>query len=344
VRFGAFQDDDWPGVLEPFAKRQIELDDSARKELVNWTGGIPVLVVAVCGGLFESCRDGQIFSKAEVDSAAEGVIADYCDQVEMLWHDLLTESQLDLVNLASQRERSRADLSQERIQTLMHRGLAVEAGGNRLRGSCRILERYAAQHGQSLPELKKLFTASEDYHRNMAEVLQLRLAAVRDADADAEHHVRELLKAMPNPETAKALIRNVADACLDLLVQFEFADGSIKPQWVSAWKSTGKLGNSDIDRQILPGKVPAYRGARMRLLSLLHNEDAEGQAKCRRSTFVLLQFVFDAANFGQHAKEIGEAVPRSFIAAVANGAVELLHQVQEDIRHQLRQPQPARAG
>lgn len=331
VRFGAFREDDWPVVLEPFAARQVILDASACKELVNWTGGIPVLVMAVCGHLFESCRDGEPLAKVEVDNAAERVIGEYRDHIEMLWHDLPTETRLDLVDLASRHETSRADLSPERIETLMHRGLAVEAGGNRLRGNCRILERYAAQHGQSLPEVKKLFTAPEDYHRNLAEVFQLRLAAVRDFDANAEQHVRELLKAMAKPETAKVLIRNVADACLELLVEFEFPDGTIDPQWISAWKSTGKVGNSEGDRQILAGRVPTYRGPRMKLLSLLHDEEAAGSAKSRRSTFILLQFVYNAANFGQHAKEIGEAVPRSFITAVAIGAVELLQQVQEDL-------------
>jgi len=330
VRFGAFREDDWPAVLEPFGARRVILDDSARKELVNWTGGIPVLVMAICGGLFESCRDGETFGKAEVDSTAERVLGDYRDHIEMLWHDLPTETRLDLVDLASRHETSRADLSPERIETLVHRGLAVEAGGNRLRGNCRILERYAAQHGQSLPEVKKLFTASEAYYRNIAEVFQLRLAAVRDFDANAEQHVRALLKAMPDPETAKALIRNVADACLELLVEFEFPDGTIDPEWVKEWGSTTNLGNLDGDRQNLQRKVPAFRGPRMRLLSLLHNEATAGRAKSRRSSFLLLQFVSNAANFGQHAKEIGETVPRSFITAVANAAVELLHQVRED--------------
>lgn len=331
VRFGAFQSDDWENVLQPFAGRGVTVDASARKELVNWTGGIPVLVMAVCERLFDTCADGQTLSKPEADAAAERVMADYREHIEMLWEDLPTETRLDVVELAQNRERPRAGLSQERIEALLQRGLAVEAGGNKLRANCRIMERQALECGKGLPEVRKLFSAPEDYARHIGEVFQLRLAAVRGFDENAEHHVAELLKAMPNPETAKALIRNVADVCLELLLRFEFPKGAIDRNWVSAWKAAGKLGNSDSDSDILSAKVPRHRGARMKLLSLLHDEQAAGRAKSRRSTFLLLQAVFDAGRFGQHAAEIGEAVPPSFIRVIANAAVELLHQVREDL-------------
>ncbi|HOW63729.1 MAG TPA: AAA-like domain-containing protein [Candidatus Paceibacterota bacterium] len=331
VRFGAFQSDDWPGVLQPFAERHITLDASARKELVNWTGGIPVLVMAVCEGLFESCQDGQTLSKPEVDQAAEGVVKDYREHIDILWADL-AESRLDFWELATQSEKSRSSLIPDRIDELVHRGLAVEVGGNKLRGNCRIMERYAAQHGKVLPEVQKLFGAIEDYDRNIGDVFQLRLNALRGFNNDAEHHLRELLKAMPNSETAKALIRNFADSCLDALVQFEFPDETIDQQWIGAWKSDGKLGNSDNDREIISGRVPQARGTRMKLLGLLHDEKSAGKAKSRRSTFLLLEAVHKAGNFGQHAKEYGELVTHSFITAVCCAAVELFNHVREDTR------------
>jgi hypothetical protein len=135
---------------------------------------------------------------------------------------------------------------------------------------------------------------------------------------------------MPNPETAKALIRNVVDSCAELMIQFEFSSKTINVGWVKDWKTNGKLGNSEADREILSGNVPRKRGGRMKLLRLLHDEDTDGEAKARRSTFLLLDTLSAAERFGQHATEIGEPVPKSFISVVANAAVELLNQLKED--------------
>jgi hypothetical protein len=44
----------------------------------------------------------------------------------------------------------------------------------------------------------------------------------------------------------------------------------------------------------------------------------------------LLDTLSAAERFGQHATEIGEPVPKSFISVVANAAVELLNQLKED--------------
>jgi hypothetical protein len=330
VRFAAFQSADWADVLQPFAARNITFDESARKELSNWTGGVPVLVVAVCEQLFDRYNDGHTCSKADIDATAESVLRDNREHIEMLWADLPTESQLDAIDLADNREKPKAGLAHERVDLLLHRGLAVEAGGNKLRANCRIIERYAQQRGRSLPDLQKLFSTTEDYERNIPEVLLLRLASVRGFDADAEHHVRELVKAMPNPETAKALIRNVVDSCAELMIQFEFSSKTINVGWVKDWKTNGKLGNSEADREILSGNVPRKRGGRMKLLRLLHDEDTDGEAKARRSTFLLLDTLSAAERFGQHATEIGEPVPKSFISVVANAAVELLNQLKED--------------
>lgn len=336
VRFGAFQPNDWADVLQPFAARKVTVDESARKELNNWTGGIPVLVMAVCERLFAECSDGQTLSKTDADAAAEQVMRDYREHIETLWGDLPTAARLDVVELARRREISRADLAAERIELLVQRGFATDAGGNKLRSNCRIMERHAAQLGESLPELKRLFSTLDDYERNITEVLQLRLAQLRGLYADAEQHLGELLKALPKPETAKLLIRNVADSCLELLLNFEFPNGTIDGKWVNDWKCNGKLNNPENDRDILAGKVPCYRGPRMKLLSLLHDEKTIGTAKGRRSTFILLESVSKAGGFGQHANELGESIPRSFVTAIASVAVELLHQVKEDTSSKTR--------
>lgn len=329
IRFGAFQEDDWAALLDPFKAKGVTIEESALKELRNWTGGIPLLVMAICERLFDSCVEGQSFSKSHVDEAAKQVMSDYREHIATLWEDLPQETRLDAVELARNHELSQSDLGKERADALLDRGLAARAAGTKLRQSCRIMETHANQQGQSLPEVKRLFSAAVDYDRNITEVFQLRLAMLQSDDGDMETHVRHLLEATHKPEVAKALIRNVAAECLEQLLLFEFPTGGIDAALVSSWDLEGRL-HKEVDREILASTVPTKRGGRMKLMSLLHDENAAGKAKTRRSTFILLETVYEAGNFGHHADEIGEAVPRSFMNAIGGVAVELLTQVKED--------------
>lgn len=114
------------------------------------------------------------------------------------------------------------------------------------------------------------------------------------------------------------------------MIQLEFSNQTVNPDWIKDWKATGKLTGVEIDQEILAGKIPRRRGSRMKLLRLLHTEGIAGEAKSRRSTYILLDTLSEAERFGQHAAEIGEPVPWSFISVVANAAVELLIQLKED--------------
>lgn len=331
-RFCAFQSADWPGVLQPLLNKRITVDESGQKEILNWTGGIPVLTMAVCGTIFARFDQGQVVAKADVDVAAQQVARDYRDHIEMLWDDLPTEARLDVLDLANYKELSRAGRSSDRIELLTSRGLAVEAGGNKLKPGCRLMEQFALHRGQSLHEVKRLFSAVPDYERSIPEVLQLRLAHLKGFNTEVELRLIELLKAIPKPETGKCLIRDIADCCLDLLLDCEFPGGRIEDALVTDWEANHKLRDDDPkDREILNRKVPNSRGPKMKLLSLLHDENTAGIAKTRRSTFILLQAVFQAGAYGQHVADIREVVPRSFVTAISHVAVELLHQIREDI-------------
>ena len=108
VRFGAFQAGDWPSILQPLQEKGIVVEESGRKDLLNWTGGIPLLTVAVCGRLFDEFGEGQVVTKTEVDAAAQKAALDFRDHIATLWDDLPTEAQLDLLDLANSKELSRA--------------------------------------------------------------------------------------------------------------------------------------------------------------------------------------------------------------------------------------------
>ena len=51
-------EDDLDGFLAPFLDLDITFDTSARKELMNWSGGVPLLTAAVMARIFEQVKSG----------------------------------------------------------------------------------------------------------------------------------------------------------------------------------------------------------------------------------------------------------------------------------------------
>ena len=70
--------------LGPLRDAGSEFEDSARKEIVNWTGGVPVLVCALLRRLLEE-HAGTRLLKSQIDRAAEEVLAERGQLLAALW-------------------------------------------------------------------------------------------------------------------------------------------------------------------------------------------------------------------------------------------------------------------
>ena len=71
----ALDDSDIEAFLQPLRDVGCEFDQSARKEIVNWTGGVPLLVCALLQRLAEE-PPGTRLSRPEIERAAEEVLAE----------------------------------------------------------------------------------------------------------------------------------------------------------------------------------------------------------------------------------------------------------------------------
>ena len=123
------------------------------------------------------------------------------------------------------------------------------------------------------------------------------------------------------------MMRGVFDRAAALMLKLEFPEDSISSKLVSAWKFEHKLNDPVRNRDILEQKIPRLRGNKMKLLGLLFNHNAAGKPQCRQCTFHLVDFGFNAGKHGQHAVEIGEAVPLEFAVSATFAAIELCHQL-----------------
>src|SRR5262249_25622408 len=67
---GAFDHADWDELLAPLRDEAGTIAASGRKEIENWTGGVPVLTAGLLGCLFDRTGPEQTIDKEVVDAAA----------------------------------------------------------------------------------------------------------------------------------------------------------------------------------------------------------------------------------------------------------------------------------
>ena len=101
----------------------------------------------------------------------------------------------------------------------------------------------------------------------------MRLAQLAGFAPEAVKHVTNIIKAIPDPETAKELIRGLADRCLDILLKHVFPTGKLSPASVAEWTRDYKI-DPKKNQEMCAGNVPRNRGQRMRLLDLLFEEQS----------------------------------------------------------------------
>src|SRR5579862_8997809 len=151
VFIGPFPESDWDDLTAPFKDNGVVMDGAARKELINWSGGVPVLAAATLEGLAEPAHAGQTLSKAEVDAVAETVLEARRSLLDALWDECGAELRGDIAALAARESEGvlLSELSDVRQRALEGRGFGV-ASGNRIRSSCRLMARYAAQQAPAV--------------------------------------------------------------------------------------------------------------------------------------------------------------------------------------------------
>ena len=211
VRVGALDDEDLEAFMQPLFDTGGTVDGSARKEISNWTGGVPLLVCALLGRLYNVRGETSRLSKQDIDQAAEAVLDEHRELLGALWDDCDVELRADLATLAAA-DVSRADLSERRLRAVEDRGYGRMAG-TRLRSACRLMQRYATQQAPAIANLKRLFSSSSGFETNIRSALEMRLEQV--ATPRTDRHLRDFVSRAvrdldDNPELAVNGVRGIA--------------------------------------------------------------------------------------------------------------------------------------
>ena len=331
VKVAALDGVDLEAFMQPLFDTGRTLDGSAQKEITNWTGGVPLLVCALLGRLCDTHSESPRLSKTDIDQAAEAVLDEQRELFAALWDDCGVELKDDLASLAGA-DVPRVDLSDPRVRVIEERGFGRVAG-NRLRGSCRFMQRYAKQQAPAVADLKRLFGTASGFDTNIRSLLELRLEQVATPRTDkalrdfVAHAVRDV---DDNPDIALSGVRGIVTRALTLIWEAELPQDQMIPAgWIHEWKQVQV--NFPNDR----GRLPRSDGAQCRLLQLVTGTaDARRQSRyVTKTTCLLVDHLQSVGDFGQHRNKSPESkVTVGFAASVVLAAISLVESLSDDLR------------
>lgn len=312
---GPFDTSDWDDLLQPLGARRT-IEDGARKEIVNWTGGVPLLAAALALRLLD-LHGASALTKADVDRAAGEILAD-TPLLEELWDDCTEELKGDLVDLAHA-PLPNSRIPEARRAALVGRGYATD-GGSQLKASCRLMEAFARANGPGVSDLRRLFGAPSDYTKNVRAALELRLGHVQATNADLRSAVEKALRELDPQDPAGSFVwfRTITERALKAIWSAEAPGGRLSAGWGRELQAAGFTS--------LPadGSLPRGPGAQCRALDIATGTQNSGPFTryLSKPSFILLDTLKQAGDFGQHQGDV--VVTIALAASLCLCAVELL--------------------
>jgi hypothetical protein len=331
----AFSESDWDELIGPLVAAGFAVDGSGRKEIANWSGGIPVLAIALLGKLAESAGPPSSCTKKEVDAIASAMLDERRQLLAEIWEDCDVDLRSDLAELAAKEPEGVPlfELSDARHRALEQRGFGTSSG-NRMRASCRLMAKFALQQAPAIANLKRLFGTREGFDANIRGLLEYRLAQVLEGPIDPD--LRNLLLSAvrdlePNPELSLKWVRSIANRALSLIWAAELSpDQRLPDAWVEEWKQAGER------LQWLDGgqRLPRRQGPQCNVLRLMTGADSIRPLArfATKPTALLLDSLQSVGDFGQHRDDFREStVTKGFAACVVLCAIELVESLARDL-------------
>ena len=328
VRVTALDDADVDAFLQPLRDEGCEFDESARKEISNWTGRVPVLLCALLHALWEDHRGARL-SKPSIDAVGDTVLAEHRQLLAALWDDCDDELRADL-GILCEGDLPLTDLSDRRRDALVERGFG-QVSGNRLRTFCRLMQRYAGAQAPAVADLTRLFGTTSGFDAHVRSLLDLRLAqvAAKGADDDLRDYVSNAIRELaPAPDRSLIWVRSIASRALKLIWDAELPDGQLPAAWRDEWDSR------DVYYTHEDGQLPRSFGARCNILRLATGTERTSRRVRRvtRTTYLLLDHLQSVGNFGQHSEDYPETrVTNGFAASVVLSSIALVECLTSDL-------------
>ncbi len=198
----------------------------------------------------------------------------------------------------------------------------LDPSGNKLRSSCRLMQRYAKQQAVEVANLQRLFGDTECFDSNIRALLELRLTQVRAGTdpqlyADVEHAIRDL---QPEPRHAVVSARGITERALHVIWEAENPGMAL----LDEWKEAGVQLDDD-------GSFPTSGGRQCAILRrITGTQDQRPVARfVTKRTYLLVDHLQSIGDWGQHRNQ--EEVPLQVAASFCLSAIALCESLALDL-------------
>lgn len=327
VKVSAFSPDDVSEMLKPFEERDIKFDNTAFKELLNWTGGVPLLVNAVAEKIYERKENGFTVTKSIIDDISESIPDECHDILSELWNDCPEELRRNLMDLVK-KDIPVAGINDDIIKNLQERGY-VTVSGNKIKHNCRILKEFSKKKALGLKGIDRLFGSDESFKENIKDFLEIRLAQCDIVDKDLYNHVKRAINDITtSPLVCIGWIRWIADRAVTLILMKELPDNVLPQEWVDEWNNA----NVNVFPEMQRLEIPETRYGKCHLLNLMTGTIRQKKPVAKyisKPTVLLVDFLQSVGDFGNHYD--GSEVATSFAASVCSTAIDLCERLAREI-------------
>ncbi|MGO8880747.1 MAG: hypothetical protein ACLPVO_07535 [Desulfomonilaceae bacterium] len=333
LRVSVFDDDDIEVILSSIP--DLVFDQGAKKGLVQWSEGIPVLLLRILDQLISNSEGRRQVTNEMVNQAAERASLDLRGQLNFMWDECPAGAQ-DLYALMTDRgEVLLSDTSIENRSCLIEKGLAKQSS-NKLRATCRMLQEHISGQRPDAGTMERLFGNWDNYRSNIRGLLERRLAQIPSFFDDRLHRlVGRAIEDIPDyPDDCLNNLTTIEERAFDLIWQREFGPNKvIPPEIFSYWKqcvpsdkTLSRLLEQSGDR------VPTDRFLQCGLLQLLTGSKSGIDSKAlhaSKDTYVLINAIHSFRNRNQHAD--GQQMHAGVGVAAITLCLELLSLLESEL-------------
>ncbi len=327
VEVGCFDESDMDDILSPLVKRSVTVEKGAKTELMNWTGGIPVLLTQVLGNLYDQVKDSITVSNTHVNDICINLKSEVNDFVADIWSDCGTDTQ-SLISDATAGELLESAISTPQRRELELKGIGIVEQGKVVIKS-RFVSEYASEMTGGLHDMARLFSQEKDFNVNIKKLLEIRLSHIPHIDdqlfKDIQLAIRDLTEDHRRVLDAS---RSIVESTLNVILKAEGLDpaGVVPAAWKESWQ---RYKNNTVAAGDEP--VPSDRGLQCRLVRFItgRSDNPRVAHKISRQTSVLLDQISAYGNYVNHLD--GETVRFGTAYGMCFTAIELMASLAADV-------------
>lgn len=324
-----------PTDIEHFARNLPEhtFHPGAFKEVMNWTGGLPILTAWLFAKIAQQVPSGTVTNQQINEAAATD--EDCIGIMDTIWTDCPAPAADLYRHLAESGPQKIADVPRSERTSLQDLGLARDEK-SMLQPTCRLVQEHVGAADPEFGALARLFGSWDGYAGNIRGILERRISHIERFDQSLFHMVERAIEDIPDhPNTCLNSLTHIEDLALDLVWRRELEDRTLPSAVVSYWTQSPRDRNKFVSEMMRADcwEVPGDRGPQLGLLQLLtgsHQDFPQPKARfASKDTYVLLNAIHSFRNRSQHAS--GQVIHLGVAVSAIMLCVELLACLQREL-------------